>query len=178
LNTCTSFDVRSNDGITKGTWLSPSSLSSSTRSRASRSGLAECLLTHPLQQTGTPALREHSGPELHIEVDDLQRGQPRAETNCDEPACRGADDQVEVLDDGGVAVHLELGEDRRREQPTQTATIECEDLEPARPCACYGSRIGVGFGELTAGRHLVSSGQSSRWIGEPSRMRWRFRRSQ
>ena len=96
--------------------------------------------------------------ELHVNVDDLQRRQPRAETNGDEPACRGANYQVEVLDEGGVAVHLELGEDRCREQPPEPATIECEDLEPVRPCARYGSRIGVGFGELTDVRHLVSSG--------------------
>lgn len=67
-----------------------------------------------------------------VELDDVGGAEARAEPQGDETPGRGAGDQVEVVGDCDAELGLDLGEDHRRVQAFQTATVEGQDLERAR----------------------------------------------
>ena len=75
------------------------------------------------------AVPEDPRAVLGVEGRYLPGRQAQPEAQGDDPARRGPGDQIEVVGDLGPEILLQAREDRRREHPPETTTVQGQDLE-------------------------------------------------
>lgn len=100
------------------------------------------LLVLELRTEAPPEARlvEHRSAALEVELADFGHAHPQRQAGCDDRARAGPGDEVElvrepkILTAGAAQLSLDLSEDLDRDQPTDPAAIEREQLAWAATC--------------------------------------------
>ena len=106
--------------------------------------------------TCSPRPWENAIAVIEIDRQDLRRGHIEPKRDSDDAASRGSDDEIEVVGDRRAEVLFPGRQGRRREDPAQSATVECQYLEKRSARTLRPGQSGVG--PIHDGAYRLSAG--------------------